>query len=649
MARDFELFHGHLPGQMAIRPDETLDAFIFRIGLHNEIRNLTSFKTILGVNGQNPHDDRNIAAAALTFGITPAQLSNAANWRLDSSDCKAWRHWFGTALPPKLLQTRYRRFTRSIGDLGYHPGVWMIAAASFCPLSFEEIWSACPACGAKLTWTTAHEIDECPRCGAAFSDQEAATLQSSLRQSYASAFELIDPDPIKRRHALKKLPAAFAGLKAGEAFCTLMSLAGALRGLARAKAGAERPFTDARRYDAPEPEDIAEAHDRVLRWPASLHELFAEFQTTVGSPRYRGGLHDLVNYLRANSKTSRLKELVEPELPAALQKTGVAFYAPKSSVVLSSARDGLVSVSEARAEFNIDNRTLERLSRDSTCLHARSPSNGGAVLYVRSELEKAISAYRSSRSFDVAGSSLGIPSFVIPAFVSAGLLASETNSDAIALAGTDELVTEQSIAELRSALRGYRGRYTLSSELVPLSRLLRWNVRAGVWADMAEAITLEKFKVRVVQPSLTCPSFDRLGATRDQYLKKLKDKSFEDNSSDYLGTASKRDVAMALGLNANAVRCAIAYGHLTIAAGCVDRVSYSSLLEFANTWISSTVAAEFIGRTARAWFCSYEEAGLTKLELGDIGKKPFMTLFKRDEVIRHHEAISPVKSCLRLI
>lgn len=640
---------GRLAGRVELFPDEALESFLFRSGLHNEIRRTRELAALLGISGQSrPQSDR-IDAAAHVLGTSASSLTRSATWKMTDPSRAGWRQWFGTAVPEKLLRTAKRRFTRSIGNVGDHPAIWMIASARFCPTTYEEIWSACPACGRELPWTKAHEIGECPHCEAEFSRQTAETLPAALRPAYSAAFRLIDPDPDKRSKELKKLPDALSGVDAGEAFCTLMSFAGAVHGLARAKAGAEKPFKDARHYEAPEPEDIARAHGLLLNWPASLHELVAEFQATVGSPRYRGGLHTLVAYLRANSKTSRLQELVDQELPSAVKKTGVAFYARGDSRLLSEARGGLVSVSQARAEFNIDNRTLARLPSDSPCLHGRSSSFGGAALYDQHALQEAITAYRSSRSFELAGKSIGVPSFVIPAFIDAGLLKAETNSDAVALAAGGDLVAEHSIAELRTALSGFRGLTRKSGEPIPLARLLRWNVRPETWAALAEAVVSERLKARVVEPNLSLPSFERLGVSRENFLEWLRCEAPVRPTSPSACSASKGDVALALGLNSNAVRCAVTLGHLVPTEGPEETILHSSLSSFAEQWISSSIAAELIGRTPRAWFKVYQDASLTELPLSDPGMKPFITLFKRDEVVRHHEAISPTRCRLRLI
>lgn len=641
---------GILAGQVGLERSEALESFLARTGLYNEIRNVGSFRRVLGLSGNELPAPEQITSSARTLGISEDDLRRCWLWNAHIEGRRGWKNWFGAYLPEKIVRTSRRRFAPSVTTLGYNPAFWMLRPASFCPLTFERLLDACPECGQELTWTKAHELDECPNpsCRTDFRRLVPEMLSREHRETYAAAFRLIHPVEAIRRKAVRALPAPFCGLESGEVFTTLVGLAGAVRGLERAKSGDEKPFKDARRYEAPQASDIARAYDIVVGWKDSLTDLIVEFQKTVGSPQYRGGLHDLVKYLKSYTATDRLRDVVEQALPRAIRASNAALYARGDSPILSKAREGLISISQTRERFHIDNRTLQRLVPGGACFHSQSEARAGPVLFEVMELEASILAYRGSKTLDRAGQVLGVPSYIVPSLAERGFLETQNDSDACLLAGTNRLVTEASVTELRKKLAGSRGRG--GNELIALQKLMTWIADPQDWVKLVAAIAEKDLKAKVVQDGHPSP-FERLGLPFREFSAWRKDRSESaEKPRATTEAATKTDASMILGCNQNAVRVALANGALDLSEHDSGLLTVRSLVRLTKSWVSSsTVASLCHDRGPKAWYNTFAEADIDRLELGEPGRDPFLTLFNRAQVTAFYERCWPRACPLRLL
>lgn len=640
---------GRLSGQLPIYPDEALQSFLFRSGLHNELRQIGALRNVLGIQGKTLPEKEILERAGYVLSVSPDDLRRSGQWRIEEEGRSSWYNWFGTCLPEKMVRTRFRRFPVGTAAPDYTPATWMLAPASHCPLTFQKLYSACPSCGRELLWTNAHELDECPSCETQFSALAPEMLEEDLRGQYGAAFQIIDPIESVRGEGLEKLPEPFCSWEAGDAFCSLLNFAGAVRGLERAQAGTEYPFGGSRKYTSLEGRHIAAGYAILSEWESKVFDFCLEYHRTVGSPTYCRGLKHLEQYLKTPLATDDLWPVIEDQFSQAIKESKTALYALKASPVLSKAREGLISVGEAREAFQIDNRTLQRLVPNGRSFHAKSDATAGPVLFNKGLLTKSVAAYKDSQTYAVAAHGLGIPSYAISGLIVEGLLAAELDGDALLLANEGRLVCARSMEELKKSISGSNGRGGRS--LVPLKELMTWVPDPRAWAALIAALVENELRAKVIDPDRKTPTFERLGLPRREFLDWLgqKKSDWSDALCEAFAPATKSDAAYVLDTNSNAIRAALIQGVLAKSKCDETKITVPSLVSLAADWVSTKVVAALLERTPREWFESFGSEGVTALPLADQSGTTFTTLFDRNEVITYYENRWPRKCPLRLI
>lgn len=639
---------GRLAGQVALYPDEALESFLFRSGTHNAIQQISSFRSVLGLAGSRLPADNALQTAAYTLGVNSNDIRRCALWNASDTYRPGYVNWFGTFLPKKLVRTANRRFPVGVEPLPYSPAFWMLPTAPLCPSTLHKLHDYCPVCSSRLSWSAGCELGYCSKddCRADFSEFDAVPTEEIGLENYSAAFGLIHPEELVRRTHINQLPPYFHEWEAGDVYIALLVFAGATRGLERARAGVERPFVGVRKYESLKAAHLSEGFRVLQDWDESIIRLMVDYQRTVGSPRYRGGIHDLVKYLTAPSIPAPLRALIDSAMPEALRECETAFYAPQASPVLSKAREGLISVGAAREKYRIDNRTLERLVPNGRCFHAKSESTAGPVLFNERLLSTAIQAYRSSMNAEVAGAALGVPSYVISGLADRGILEVQAAHDVQLLAPQKQLVTEESVRRLQQRIHGSKGRR--KADIQPVGDLMLWIVRPSLWVALVESVLKGVLVPKVVTPQRDLPTFSRLGLPPKEFYDWLALQTVCEHALlDTTGRATKTDVAAVMRCNLNPVRAALRDGMLTLTKD--GGVTIESLMALTDAWISAEAAATYMGETARRWFSRFDQAELRRLELSDPDRKPFLTLFHKADVIDYFEAVYPRACPMRIL
>ncbi|GGE48561.1 hypothetical protein GCM10011367_24230 [Marinicauda pacifica] len=640
---------GRLAGQLQIYPDEGLQSFLFRSGLHNEFRQIGSLRNVLEIQGKTLPAKEVLERAAYVLGVSSHDLRRCGQWRSQEEGRNGWYNWFGTRLPETMVRTHFRRFLVGADAPDYTPATWMLVPASHCPLTFQKLYSACPSCGRELLWSNAHELDECPSCETQFSSLAPEVLEEDFRSQYAASFRIVDPVESVRAEALEKLPKPFCSWEAGDTFCSLLNFAGAVRGLERAQAGTEYPFAGSRRYTFLEARHVAAGYAILSDWESKIFDFCLEYHRTVGSPTYCRGLKHLEKYFKTPLATDDLWSVIEDQFSQAIKQSKIALYALKASPVPSKARGDLISLGEAREVFQIDDRTLQRLVPNGGSFHAKSDPTAGPVLFNEARLTKSVAAYKDSQTYAVAAQGLGIPSYAISALIVEGLLAPELDRDALLLANEEPLVCARSMEDLKKSIAGSNGRGGRS--LVPLKELMTWVADPRAWAALTAALVGNELRAKVIDPDRKTPTFQRLGLPRQEFLDWLGQKKsvWSDPPHDSFAPATKSDAAYVLDTNSNAIRAAIIQGVLSNSEGDPTKIAVSSLVSLAASWVSTKVVAALLERSSREWFESFSLEGVTALPLADQSGTTFTTLFDRNEVITYCESRWPRRCPLRLI
>ncbi|WP_417497317.1 hypothetical protein [Maricaulis sp.] len=647
MSLSEEAYHQvRLPGHPAPFADEDLNSLLFRAGMLNQVQDVGALRGMLGFDGGGLSPKAQLDQVAFALGLSPEEVD--FRWVRDA--CNAGRpgfvHWFGTFLPKELVRVQNRRFPASSIPITHTPSFWLLEVASHCPHSLISLTNDCPQCGRKQPWNKAASFDECAyqECRAPLGVNQPELLSEGLASDYHNAFCLVDPDVSKRNSKRLTLPGEFHDWDAGDVFMAVLGFAGAKRGLERAQAGRKDPFKGGREYRNLTAGHIAFGFHALANWDESLVELFETFQRTVGTPRYREGIASMEAYLTQGGKQDRIKGLVEATAPKAIRRSGTAFYAVTGSATLNSARSGLISVGDARSKYRIDNRTLQRLVPAGRCFHAQSISSGGAVLFDEAKLEAVVYRYRQSVDYVRAAKSLGVPSFVIPAMVRAGLLEDVQCSDVALLTSNKPVLESSSLELLRSQLTGTNGRR--KAEYIPLQSLMAWVVSPAVWVALCEAIIRAELQPNRVSETPGLPPLERLGLPKKVFANWIKSQPGTGHADWGCIEATKSDARLVLNTNDNAIRAAISMEFLEPIKARQEKIQFSSLEEFAKNWISCETVASWEGESPMTWFRRFEAQKLPKLQLSIAGQKPYLTLFCRPSVQHYCDSTRASRSAL---
>jgi hypothetical protein len=227
----------------AFIPGESFHGAVARwadqVGGLERMSDLTSVAGVQYGHRQNsassrPEDIRTLAAL---MDVDPVQLLDRATPRIGGDEQKpnARHHFFGTTVPPYLLEKRYRRFspgafTASLAaediKAAYDRAIWHIRLFPFDVETWEFLIDQCPSpdCGRRPGWQHTLGIDRCEHCMADLKTAPTTMVPKDLRPNLELAVGLLHPDPALGAASLAALPPELAAAGSSTALDLLMRL-----------------------------------------------------------------------------------------------------------------------------------------------------------------------------------------------------------------------------------------------------------------------------------------------------------------------------------------------------------------------------------------------------------------------------------------
>ena len=394
--------------------------------------------------------------------------------------------WSGVRMERRFIEARARRISpQALARSPHHRLAWTHRALSFCPETFEELVSVCPACTRELGWVHTHGPTKCEHCRASLLQVETATVPQRLHGSLRAATDLISHDPQTRALALAELPAEFHAWDPGEVFVAMVEFGFAW---SHPDEGGVSPAAKALREGSLgliTPEHLATGYDVVCAWPTPLAELLAATLGASGSTSLRN-VSTLGRFLANGRLDTPIRGLLLRHLQQASLDAGVSIKLGSLAHKLTRAPATTLNLNEAQSRFGVDKVTLRRLVPDGESCLASRLGRGGAVHLDSARLEQAVSAYRNAIDAAQAGLLLGAPAYLLPELAAAGLFSSINDPDTHLLARSDTLFERASV---QAFIDDVRAQAPLPPHhCIPLSHALRRQFSPHVWVRTFKAI-----------------------------------------------------------------------------------------------------------------------------------------------------------------
>ncbi len=402
--------------------------------------------------------------------------------------------WSGLRVERRFIELRARRVAPgALLDEPYHRMVWTHKALSFCPETFEELISTCPACGKPLGWSHTHGPDRCEHCKASLLDSEPEFAPHALRAKLKLATDLISHGPEVRAAAQSILPAPFRDWDAGELFSAIVEF-----GVAWEHPGEGRSSTAVTRLKHGQlafigPQHIASGYEIVRGWPASFTALVERIWRAIGAPASLSmldlgpfGRHLLVKHSDTPLRRQLRESIAEAALAARvpLKLGAISHLAPKAVVET-------LTLKAAEAELGIGKRTLGRLVPDGESYISGQLGSGAGVRLNAVRLRAAVAAYERAIWPEHVAGRLGVPAYCLEAFVEAGLFARIDDPDACRLSAHEAFYERASVEIWLQKMQRLPERSHGSESL---ARALVGQFSPAVWAQTFKAVASGKIK-----------------------------------------------------------------------------------------------------------------------------------------------------------
>jgi hypothetical protein len=193
---------------------------------------------------------------------------------------------------------------------------------------------------------------------------------------------------------------------------------------------------------------LGEAQLSLERSPDCTVSAASAARISAGIQFARDWPDSMSRYVKISTTKSNSTSLGEAMVPAKLFS---------GAMVDGACRDGMLSTLEASKQLGITMKRLRKLEGRSETFLARHNVHGGAALYDKAAVSRLRHVLIHSVKPDVCARQLGVPSYCVGAFISAGFVEVVTYRDAKILTNGD-LITEASIVALRKHLQEQSGK-----------------------------------------------------------------------------------------------------------------------------------------------------------------------------------------------
>lgn len=360
--------------------------------------------------------------------------------------------WYGTPLPRRYVETRTMRFSpTSLSSKEHHQAVWSIKPVTYCASSMDLLVSDCTSCGHRASWVTTKSTTRCVACGQLFSAISTGSVRANLQLDAQRVACLINPDPMVRADAIRRLPAPFTVWEAGDVFHAAVELGFIasnpiqVPGCPRWKSMTRGGFTT---YSV---DDLVAGYRFIRDWPRSLDGHLTKL-TKGRSGNTRVLMGSMGKYFDRQATHTNLRDLIRLEAPPVLRKFDVPIRGNQVGGSVLARNPGTLTATEVADAFKVDKKVISRLSQSPTCCIAKSPVRSGVVLYDNASVGSAMKLWRMSLTFAQAARMMGIPPYCVEAFIEAGLLVEIIDPDVILLSEGNRLVESTSVKRVASRL-----------------------------------------------------------------------------------------------------------------------------------------------------------------------------------------------------
>lgn len=383
-------------------------------------------------------------AIARLLGTAVADIESRMHPTVQDDFGRSTVHWFGASMERRHIESSVRRFApRSLEQSLYFPAIWGVRMLDFCPNTMELLLSECPHCARTLGWRACRFLSKCEKCGASLLGAVTLTVPLQVREEARLGAALVSPAPQVRHSALSSLPELFATWDPADALLGLLTLGEAQLWLnpSRSIAGA-----------AGSGEKIAAGIKFAREWPDSLSRFVKASTVRSNSPSVGSGLGHLSKLFSRSAKRTPIRDLVRSTISASLSEAIVPVKLVAGSAVNDTCRAGMFSALEASKVLGICGKHLRRLEGRSETFLTRHNVKGGPALYDQAGILRLRGALRDGATPQVCARQLGVPRYLVEAFISAKILDLVNCPDA-AIVTDSRLISMMSLDELRERLR----------------------------------------------------------------------------------------------------------------------------------------------------------------------------------------------------
>jgi len=363
--------------------------------------------------------------------------------------------WFGTPLERRFIEAEARRVPTDVSENdGYGTVRWMVRPLKVASGSGARLIHECPSCSHQLGWTRAVDLWRCEKCNAPLRSDIAHPEKNSAHDILAHIEGLIDPYKDQRSCALARLPVPFRDWEGGDVFAAIVDL-----GVIAQHPGAE--FNDPvgrcvgqGDFSSLTTEGLLEGWKIVAGWPDTFIDLVGQVSVpgAAKSTRWLEMMGPFARHLHPQASDTPFRSLIRASLPEIVSSLNLPVKRNNQSTFFATPRATTLTVTEAVQTFNIDNRTLARLSPHGQSV-VRARAAGRRITLLNDEmLRNSVGIFRRSPRVSKLSSRFGVPGHVIRAFLEDELLKLAEDHDAQLLAGNDPLIDADAASDFAETI-----------------------------------------------------------------------------------------------------------------------------------------------------------------------------------------------------
>jgi len=427
-------------------PGESMSSVLVRACESNVFTHCSHLLNLIGLPARAPEAlafAHTTAAPALAklIGTTTEEIESRMHPAVQGDVGYCTVHWFGSSIQRRHVEAPVRRFApHSLAEHAHFPAIWAVRLLDFCPITMELLHSECPQCSRPLGWRGCRSVLKCERCGVSLLSAESRSLPPDLREAAQLGAALISPIGTVRQTALSSLPDPFSTWAPAEALLGLVTLGEAQLSLEPSFDSSAAGASAAR---------IAAGIEFIRDWPDSLARFVKKSTTKSNSTSVCLGLGSLGKLFWRAAKQTPIRDLIRASISTSMGEAMVPAKLFSRAMVDGACRDGMLNTLEASQQLGITMKRLRKLEGRSDTFLARHNVHGGVALYDKAAISRLRDVLVHSVKPNICARQLGIPSYCVEAFISAGLVQVVTDRDAVIL--TDgSLITTASIVALRN-------------------------------------------------------------------------------------------------------------------------------------------------------------------------------------------------------